>query len=263
MPDTIRCPGCGQENPADRPRCGGCDRPLRPAADEPAAAEPVIFLRRPERRLRPRPALANPLVLWGSVAAVVGVAVIYNVYTGAYRRGPAPIEGATPAQQRAADSLRVVLGRDSTDVSALVALGDVFYDTANWRQAADRYERALALDSSRVRVLVDLGVCRYNDGDAAAAERILQRALRREPGNARALFNLGVLHEVAGDDAGALGFYQRTLAAGAAGPVARAAWQHVQDIRRRAGSASAVSAPRGAPGAGAAAGSPRLAKGRR
>jgi tetratricopeptide (TPR) repeat protein len=234
MPDTIRCPGCGQESPAASPRCAGCGHPLSAAAP-PAGAEPVIFLRRPVRRPRPRPVLMNPLVLWGSVIAVVGVALLYSVYSGVYRRGAAPIEGADAAQQRAADSLRVVLERDSTDVAATIAYGDILYDTANWAPAAGYYARALARDSGRVRVLVDLGVCWYNQGQGDRAERLFQLALRREPGNAVALYNLGILRERAGDDAGALRYFDQSLAAGAPGTVAREVAQHVQLIQQRAG----------------------------
>lgn len=238
MPDTIRCPGCGQENPAAGTRCAGCGHPLPgavPEATPPAEGEPVIFLRRPVRRPRPQPALSNPLVLWGSVALVVGVAFAYSAYTGVHRRGAAPIEGATAAQQRAADSLRAVLERDSTDLAATIACGDILYDTANWAAAAEYYARALARDSSRTRVLVDLGVCWYNQGQAARAERLFQLALRRRPGDAVALYNLGILRERAGDDEGALRYFHRSLAAGAPGAVARAVVQHVQGIQRRTG----------------------------
>jgi tetratricopeptide (TPR) repeat protein len=238
MPDTIRCPGCGQENPAASPRCAGCGHPLPDAVPEaapPAEGEPVIYLRRPVRRPRPQPALSNPLVLWGSFALVVGVALVYSVYTGVYRRGAAPIEGASASQQRAADSLRAVLERDSTDLAATIAYGNILYDTANWASASEYYERALARDSSRAQVLVDLGVCRYNQGQGARAERLFQLALRREPGNTVTLYNLGILRERAGDDEGALRYFHQSLAAGASGAVAQAVVQHVQGIQRRTG----------------------------
>ena len=54
---------------------------------------------------------------------------------------------------------------------AMVAYGNLLYDTANWAQAARWYARALARDSSRVQVLVDLGVCWYNQGDGLRARR--------------------------------------------------------------------------------------------
>jgi tetratricopeptide (TPR) repeat protein len=238
MPDTIRCPGCGQENPAADPDCAGCGRPLPSAAgdvppDAPPAlpeGEPVIFLRRPVRRQRQRPVLGSPLVLWGSFALVVGVALLYNLYTGAYRRGAAPIAGATAAQQQAADSLRAVLERDSTDLAATIAYGNILYDTANWAQAAEYYARALARDSGRVRVLVDLGVCWYNQGEAARAERLFQLALRRRPGDAVALFNLGILRERAGDDAAALRCFRQSLDAGASGATRQAILRHLDGL---------------------------------
>jgi tetratricopeptide (TPR) repeat protein len=257
MPDTIRCPACGQENPADSPRCGSCGHPLRPAAVDgapapgatppPAEDEPVIYLRRPVRPPRPQPVIMNPLVLWGSVAVVVGAALVFSAYTGAHRPRARSIEGATRAQQRAADSLRAVLGRDSTDVGAAIAYGNILYDTANWAEATGYYARALARDSSLVRVLVDLGVCWYNRGDPAGAERLFQLALRREPGDAVALYNLGYLKERAGDDAAALRCFHQSLAAGASGATRQAVLQHLGSIRPGTGRPEPPFAPDRAP----------------
>jgi tetratricopeptide (TPR) repeat protein len=183
------------------------------------------------RRRRQQPVLGSPLVLWSAVALVVGAALAYNLYTGAYRRGVAPVEGATAAQQQAADSLRAVLDRDSTDLAATIAYGDILYDTANWAQAAGYYARALARDSGRVRVLVDLGVCWYNQGEAARAERLFQLALRRQPGDAVALFNLGILRERAGDDAAALRYFRQSLDAGASGATRQTILQHLGGLQ--------------------------------
>lgn len=248
MPDTIRCPDCGQENPADRPRCGRCDRPLRDGvvdAGPPAEPEPVILLRRPMRRARPRPLPPGSLGLWALAGAAVVATLVYYAYTDLHRRGVAPIEGATAAQQRAGDSLRAVLERDSTDLGATIAYANILYDTANWAPAARYYERALARDSGRVQALVDLGVCWYNQGAAARAERLFRQALRREPGHAVALFNLGIVREGAGDDSAALDLFQRSLAAGASGAVARSAAERAQAILQRTGGAPRPPAARG------------------
>jgi tetratricopeptide (TPR) repeat protein len=268
MPDTIRCPGCGQENPADSARCGRCNHPLRPAAaapGPPAAEEPVFVLRRPLRRPRPRPMPQGSLGLWALAGAAVVATIVYYVYTDLHRRAVVPIEGASAVQQRAADSLRAVLERDSTDLEATIAYGNILYDTANWAQAARYYARALARDSSRAQVLVDLGVCRYNQGDAAGAVPLFQAALRRESGHVAALFNLGFVHERAGDDAAALRYFHQALAAGATGAVERTIVQHLQDIQQRTGRPAPRFGPGGAPADGApgpASGPARRSKGR-
>ncbi len=251
MPETIRCPDCGQENPADSPRCRRCHHPLRPAGPAPGAEEPVLLLRRPVRRPRPRPMAQGALWLWALAGVAVAATLVYYVYTDLHHRAAPPIEGATAAQQRAGDSLRAVLERDSTDLEAMVAYGNLLYDTANWAQAARWYAGVLARDSSRVQVLVDLGVCWYNQGDGLRARRALESALRRDPAHTVALYNLGIVHERAGDDAAALRYFHQSLAAGATGAVAQAAVQHLQGIQQRTGRPAPPLGPGRSPADGA------------
>jgi tetratricopeptide (TPR) repeat protein len=149
-------------------------------------------MRRRPPRPRPQQQALNLWLVFGGIAAavVIATAVQTNV-----ERARAPVEGAAPAQQERVDELRATLERDSTNVEARVALGDLLYDTGNWEQAIEQYQRAVALDSTQVPAIVDLGVCYYNLGQGAEAEQLFHLALSKDPSQSVALFNLGILYE--------------------------------------------------------------------
>ena len=216
MPEIIRCPDCGHENPAGSTSCGRCNFPLEERA--PAGAdretEPAIVIPRPVRRQRERPGPAvNPmsLSLWLFFGVVMAAALIWTAFTSFQKNNAPPVEGASAAQQREADSLRTVLRRDSTDVGANVEYGNLLYDTANWAQAVVHYGRALERDSSLTGVMVDLGVCYYNMGRPDRAGELFQLALRREPDKPQALYGMGMVREAGGDVDGALRYYHRAM----------------------------------------------------
>ena len=111
------------------------------------------------------------------------------------RSRQADVEGANANQAKQAEELRAALARDSTNIDAHVALGNILYDTANWGEAIVHYKAALARDPSRVPVLVDLGVCYYNSSVADSALTYFQRALALDPHHPVAHFNMGVIYE--------------------------------------------------------------------
>jgi tetratricopeptide (TPR) repeat protein len=239
MSDTIRCPGCGQENPAGSPSCSHCNYPLQrpPIAPGPARErEPEIIIRRPLRRRRRRQA-AHPtaLALWLFIGVLTAIALVWTAYSGFRRTNAPPVEGANEEQSQLVDSLRGALRRDSTDVDALVAYANILYDTANWRDAAEYYARALALDSSHVHAIVDLGVCWYNLGDGRRAEELFQLALKRDAAHPIALFNLGIVNERAGEWDASLRYFHRALESSPPEPMRDAIVQHMRQILERTG----------------------------
>lgn len=249
MTETLRCPDCGNANPAGAESCSACNFPLQreplsrrtdaapspsessdPAAAsgaadgpadpiEPAApaepatsTEPAIEIRRP----RPRPRRANPadqmsVSLWLMFGAIAAVTVIWIGVKANVDRARIPVEGSSPDQQARADAFRERLAADSTDIESRVGLANVLYDTGNWNEAASHYRYAIARDSSLVTAIVDLGVCYYNMSRPNEASDLFHLALRRDPHQPIALFNLGIVNERGGDLQAALGFYHRAL----------------------------------------------------
>ena len=222
MPETVRCPGCGQETPAGSASCEHCNLPLAGAPGESSGGAtgapqpesdpaPLVLRPRPRRPPRPRPATGIALSLWLLFGVVAAVAVIMTAVQGYMKNNAPAVEGSSEDQQKRAGELGEILARDSTNVDARVELGNLYYDTGNWREAIVQYRSAIAHDSTRVHSIVDLGVCYFNLGQTAEATHLFELALAREPNQPVALFNLGIVSQQEGDHKGALGFFHRAL----------------------------------------------------
>jgi cytochrome c-type biogenesis protein CcmH/NrfG len=246
MPENV-CPSCGFTGNApddlDCRRCGfplgenavetadpasGTDpasAPPAPSAGEPPnAPEPEVAIppapspvMRPiprPARFRPRPRRVDPTsaTLWIVFGGFAAMVVLWIAIQSSMRK-PAPpqVPGSNPTLQAAADSLNLILARDSTNVDARQRLADIYYDTANWDPAIIQYRAVLRLDSTRTTALVDLGVCYFNLANSALAEDLFMAALKREPQHPVALFNLGIVYETRENYPKALDFFQRTL----------------------------------------------------
>lgn len=226
-PPTPLCPDCGAPNEPGAVLCSECNHPLAPIAPPAAAvalARPRRFGRtaeeredRPGRPDRPeRPERVDPNVAtWGYRPArggdttipswlwlAVGLLALGAVFASAIQiaRQPAPlaIPNATKPQLSSAESLRVVLRRDTTAVAPNVALGNLFYDTSNFGEAIPYYRRALRRDPSLTDVRVDLGVAYHNAGLPDSAIAVLEQVIANEPDHAIAHFDLAVLYQAMG-----------------------------------------------------------------
>jgi cytochrome c-type biogenesis protein CcmH/NrfG len=239
MPETIRCPDCGHENPAGRTSCEACNFPLTGLPEPPrppvSSGEPVIVIPRPVRRPRPRPpASGTTLSLWLFFGTVCAVVLIWTAING-FNSSNAPVEGASEHQQGVVDSLRKVLAKDSTRADAQIALADILYDTGNWQEAVAHYRAGIARDSSRTNAIVDLGVSYYNLGNSAEAERDFRLALARDPHQSVALFNLGVVYEAREEWDTALQYFHRALESDPPEGMRPPLMEHMQSVLQKSG----------------------------
>jgi tetratricopeptide (TPR) repeat protein len=240
---TLRCPDCGHPNPAGAAACEACGFPLAEHSQEALHAAPEASSPAPQalppiprpRRRRPPRGSNEALSLWLVFGTIMALVVIYFAVKSNVDRSQPPVEGASPVQQENADSLRLVLEKDSTDVHAQVHLGDLLYDTGNWTEAIVHYRAAIRRDSSLVNALVDLGVCYYNLGAAADAKRHFELALRRDPHQPVALFNLGIVYEGMNDTKLALDFYHRALRTEPPDEMKQAILQAMSRVQKKAG----------------------------
>jgi tetratricopeptide (TPR) repeat protein len=148
------------------------------------------------------------------VLVVVGLAFGY-VIRGS-RRGPSKANNANPAKpsapvasmpasvpvppeqlQRMADEqakpIVEKLKSDPKDTAALVQLGDLRFDAAQYKEAITYYERSLALDPKNTRVRGDMANAYAYTGNPDRAISEYQTALKYDPKHGVSLLNLGMV----------------------------------------------------------------------
>jgi tetratricopeptide (TPR) repeat protein len=150
------------------------------------------------------------VVLIGAICLAAGLALGYyfgrqSAETGASgaastSQAPAPGGGATgqvvdPAVlQENETRLKSALRTNPKDLTSLIQLGNLYYDSSRFNEAVDYYGRALALDSRNVDVLTDRGTSYWNLGQADAAIGEFQKALGIDGAHAQTLYNMGVVY---------------------------------------------------------------------
>ncbi len=92
------------------------------------------------------------------------------------------------------EEYKTILAEDPNNLAAVIALGNAYFDSGQWREAARMYERALELDPRNADVITDLGTAYRNLGSPGRAIAAYRRALAIEPGHMNARYNLGVVY---------------------------------------------------------------------
>ena len=109
---------------------------------------------------------------------------------------PSMAPSLAPSTQQVTDQqaqpLLARLQSDPKDVSALIALGNLYYDAGQWSSAIGYYNRALNENPSNADVRTDLGTAYFNTGDSDRALQEFDRALKDDPRHGHTLFNIGV-----------------------------------------------------------------------
>ncbi len=105
-----------------------------------------------------------------------------------------PDDGQTPYYQGLIEEYQSILAADPNNLTALIALGDAYFDTGRWKEASKFYEQALLLDPRNADVRSDLGTTYRELGmpDQALAEYRL--ALGHDPGHLNARYNMGIVY---------------------------------------------------------------------
>ncbi len=108
--------------------------------------------------------------------------------------GPADTETLAPNYEGLIRNYQSILAQDPRNIAALIATGNAYYDSGQWKKAIAMYERVLSLDPRNADVRTDMGTAFRNIGmfDQAVVE--YHRALMYEPGHANARYNLGIVY---------------------------------------------------------------------
>ncbi len=115
-------------------------------------------------------------------SAPTGAEVIYKQGVAKLEQGDE--EAALELLQRAA-SLAYGQGAEQLELrrNALLRLGLLYYDRAQWGDAATAFEEAVGLNRSDAAAWKNLGLARSHQGELAAAVAAFQEAYAREPGS--------------------------------------------------------------------------------
>jgi cytochrome c-type biogenesis protein CcmH/NrfG len=104
-----------------------------------------------------------------------------------------PLPSAAQMLSTQAQPLLARLQTNPRDASALVDLGNLYYDASQWTDAIGYYTRALNESPSNPDVRTDLGIAYFYSGDADRALKEFDQALKDDPKHVQTLFNIGVV----------------------------------------------------------------------
>lgn len=85
------------------------------------------------------------------------------------------------------------LNNDPQDITAAIALGNLYYDANEPAQAILYYNVALQLDPNLAGVRTDMGTMYWKNGNVALAEQAFRQVIEQFPGFGNAYLNLGLL----------------------------------------------------------------------
>ena len=108
---------------------------------------------------------------------------------------PPPPQMPSPTQMLSTQTqpLLAQLQANPKDLSALIALGNIYFDASQWTDAIVYYQRALDQTPANPDVRTDMGIAYFYSGDADRALKEFDRALKGDPRHVQTLFNVGVV----------------------------------------------------------------------
>ncbi|HZK66338.1 MAG TPA: tetratricopeptide repeat protein [Chloroflexota bacterium] len=149
----------------------------------------------PRGRVRSRPPVAkDPSRRWVTLL-ILGGAVLFALGVLVFQ-----MEGGTKAPRAESQTganipaLQEQLRQNPADVSAMISLGNAFYDTNRFVDAIPWYEKALLSVPNNTDVRTDLGIAYLYSNNAEKAKENWLRVLEMEPNKIQTRYNMGVLY---------------------------------------------------------------------
>lgn len=215
------------------------------------------------------PAFRN-LALVGATVAALAIVVVFGFNAGGTSAGsigagvtPAPSAGAsTPVlDQAAVAALMVKIQANPKDADSLMALGDEYYKTGDFKTAGEWFAKVAAIEPTNVRGFLALGATAFNQNDPATAETAWKQAVTIDEKNVEAHYDLGFLYlnRQPADMAGVQREWSRVVALSPDSDIAKTVKAHLDALASFAPASPAASgAPSAAPATSPSpAGSPR------
>src|SRR5450759_4253573 len=199
------------------------------------------------------------LAIVGATIAAIGIVAVLGFNAGGTSASvigangsPAPSAAASAPvlDQAAVAALMVKIQANAKDADSLMALGDEYYKTGDYKTAGDWYAKVTAIEPTNVRGFLALGATAFNLGDATTAETAWKQVVTLDEKNVEAHYDLGFLYlnRQPADMAGVQREWSRVVALAPDSDIAKTVKAHLDAL------ASAAPASPGA--SGASAGSP-------
>jgi cytochrome c-type biogenesis protein CcmH/NrfG len=125
-----------------------------------------------------------------------------------------------------------VLKKDPDNLNALISLGNLYFDSSQYKKAIDMYQRALKIDPNNADVRTDMAIMYRGLKDYDRAVKELGEAAARDPHHVNSRYNLGIilLHDK-NDIKGAVGAWEGFLKAEPTGPRADTVRKQLEQLR--------------------------------
>ena len=106
----------------------------------------------------------------------------------------APNPSASPVDQAAVAALMEKIASDPKDAKSLLALGDIYFNSADYKNASAFYQKVVAVNPTNDAAWVAAGASAFNSGDDKGAQLAWEKAAALNPKNAEAHYDLGFLY---------------------------------------------------------------------
>ncbi len=108
---------------------------------------------------------------------------------------PTPGEALPSPEETAAkiQALKDILRKDPKNLSALVELGNLYFDTKQPKEAIDAYSKYLAIKPDNPDVRTDMGIMYRQLGNYDEALKQFRMAAQSDPKHAESRYNIGIV----------------------------------------------------------------------
>jgi cytochrome c-type biogenesis protein CcmH/NrfG len=106
----------------------------------------------------------------------------------------APLTGPPSAEVNAKiQALKDIVQKDPKNLSALVELGNLYFDSDQPREAVEAYGKYLAVKPDNADVRTDMGIMYRKLGDSDRALQEFKKAAQTDPRHVNSRYNIGVV----------------------------------------------------------------------
>ncbi len=148
----------------------------------------------------------------GFICGAIGGIKFYAREHGGSSAAAPEATTSQPAAGEEIDRLEAIVKREPGNIQALIALGNLYFDSGQPAKAIDVYERALAIDPRNSDVRTDLGIMYRATKEYGKAVKEFREAARLDPKHKNSRFNLAlVLQEDKKDFEGAVAAWKDFL----------------------------------------------------